>query len=127
MENLYLDDMYDDVSSPLEFEEAVSQLKKLDKKLHKLKKKKKGCKKSKKKKLRRRIKALELKQDQMQQFMIYTAYLVRANAMSRQGDWWKDTISSSLPPALDFATAVVNRLPERRQSQLLLTDKKKKH
>lgn len=124
MDNLYLDGIYDDKSSPLEFEETVSHLKKLDKEIHKLKRKKKGCKKSKKKKLKRRIKALELKQDQMQQFMIYTAYLVKANVKSQQGDWWKDTISSSLPQALDFATAVVNRLPERRHSQLLLTDKK---
>lgn len=127
MNDLYSDEIFDGMSSPHEFEEVFSQLKKLDRKLHKLKKKRKGCKKSKKKKLKRRIKALELKHEQMRQFMIYTAYQLKANLKPSQTDWWKDAIVTSLPKTLDFATAMVNRLPVKSQSQLYLPDKREKH
>lgn len=102
-----------------DYDEVFSQLHQLDKQIHKLKKKKGGAKSKKKRKLKKRIRALELEYEQLKQFTFFFAQQYKAQL--NQQPWWQGAICNSLPKALEFATATMNRLPAKTQP-LCITD-----
>lgn len=122
MDDLY-GEVYEEGNFSANFEEVLSHMRKVDRKLRKLKKKKKGAKKHKKKDLKRRVKVLEMEQEQLKQFVIFMAYQNKAqlNSASNQQPWWQSALCSTLPKAFELATATINRLPAKTQP-LCITD-----
>ena len=118
MKDLY-GNQYEPENYSADYEEVLSQMHQLDKKLHKLKKKRKGAKHGKKQKLKRRMKAIELQYEQLKQFTVFLAYQYKAQP--NQQNWWQDVLCSSVPKALELLTATVNNLPAKNQ-QLYITD-----
>ena len=118
MKELY-ENQYAPGNFSTDYEDVLSQLQQLDKRIHKLKKKKKGAKHGKKRKLKKRMKALELEYEQLRQFTFFFAYQYKAQL--NQQPWWQNAICCTLPKALEFATATINRLPVKDQP-LCITD-----
>lgn len=116
-------DLYETAGSEeffsMDYEDVLSQLQKLDAKLHKLKKRKKGAKRGKKQKLKKRMKALELEYEQLKQFAFFFAYQYKGQV--NQTPWWQIALCNTLPKAFDLATATINKLPQKTQP-LYLTD-----
>lgn len=103
--------------------QVYSELKEIKRKIHKMKRKKKK-KHGKKKKIKREIKKLEMKQEQMKQVLVYMGYCFK-DYPKHQSIWWQEALTNSLPKALDFASAVMYRLPEKKRE--LLPDKSEKN
>lgn len=101
------------------YEDVLSQLQQLDKKIHKLKKRKKGVKHGKKRKLKKRMKALELEYEQLKQFTFFLAHQYRVQPI--QQPWWQNALCTTLPKAFELATATINKLPAKAQP-LYITD-----
>lgn len=117
--NLYEGQYDDNLSTDYDYEDVLSKLQQLDKRIHKLKKKKKGAKHGKKRKMKERMKALELEYEQLKQFTLFLA--CQYKAQPNQQIWWQSAICSTLPKALELATATINRLPSKAPP-LYITD-----
>lgn len=106
-----------------DYEEAHWQIQQLEKQIRKLKKKKKKSgkrgKSKKKQQLKKRIRKLELEQEQLKQFVIFFAYQYKAQL--NQQPWWQGMLCNTLPKALELATVTMNRLPAKTQP-LCITD-----
>lgn len=118
MQELY-ESQYATENFSTDYEDVLSQLQQLDKRIHKLKRKKKGAKHGKKRKLKKRMKALELEYEQLKQFTFFFAYQYKAQL--NQQPWWQNAICYTVPKALELATATINRLPAKAQP-LCITD-----
>lgn len=106
-----------------DYEEAHWQIQQLEKQIRKLKKKKKKSgkrgKRKKKNQLKKRIRKLELEQEQFKQFVISCAY--QNKEQFNQQSWWQTTLCNTLPKAFELATATMNRLPAKTQP-MCITD-----
>ena len=95
----------------------------MEKQIRKLKKRKKkvgkGGKGKKKHQLKKRIRKLELEQEQLKQFTIFFAYQYKAQF--NQQPWWQGAICNTLPKAFELATATINKLPDKTRP-LYITD-----
>lgn len=118
MEQLY-ESMYKGEQPLCNYEDIISQLQHLEKRIHKMKKKKKGAKRGKKRKLKKRIRTLELEYQQLKQFTFFLAYQCKEQFV--QQPWWQGAICYTLPKAFELATATINKLPDKTRP-LCITD-----
>ena len=118
MEELY-GTMYEGEQPWCNYEDVISQLQQLEKRIHKMKKKKKGAKRGKKRKLKKRIRALELEYQQLKQLTFFLAY--QCKTQFNQQPWWQGALCNTLPKVLELATVTMNRLPAKTQP-LCITD-----
>lgn len=122
MKDLYSNSWKDENFS-VNYEDAHCQIQQLEKQIRKLKKKKKKSgkrgKSKKKQQLKKRIKKLELEQEQLKQFAIFIAYQYKAQL--NQQPRWQEALCNTLPKALELATVTMNRLPAKAQP-LCITD-----
>lgn len=122
MKDLYSNSWKDENFS-VNYEDARDQIQQLEKQICKLKKKKKKSgkrgKTKKKQQLKRRIRKLELEQEQLKQFVIFFAYQYKAQL--NQQPRWQEVLCNILPKAFELATVTINKLPDKTKL-LYITD-----
>jgi len=112
MDELYTDDICTTGAAPFEYAELLSRIDQLGKEIRKTsgKKGQKGKKKGGNKKLKKRLKALELQQEQLLFALQFIATQQQSRVAQQQSSfsWLPDTIKKALPAvATGIATAVI--------------------
>lgn len=125
MKNPYVDEILQSEPKVERIDDLFEQMHQMENELHRLKKKKKESKKGKRKKLKKQINRLEREQLELKKFLFYAFYQAQNQSTHTvRSTGWQDALVTSLPQAIDLATAVVNRLPVKRNSVLYLPEKK---
>lgn len=118
-------------------QELSMQMEHIEKKLHKMKKQKKGKKGKGRKKLKKRLRAMELRYQALEQYVFFAMCQNQLQASTpkkakkgKKGKktkkeerlWWQEAMTNSFPKALELATVSMSRLPPKSQASLALPE-----
>lgn len=115
-------------------QELSIQMEHIEKKLHKMKKQKKGKKGKGRKKLKKRLRAMELRCQTLEQYMFFAMCQNQLQASApkkakkskkakkKERLWWQEAMTNSFPKALELATVSMSRLPPKSQAPLALPE-----